>query len=190
MECSQYITRGSMDADDFRDYMLCFIFLRYISNDYGKSTEFLETEQALVEWYADNSQDIDLFEEEMRRISYYIIKPEYLWSHIVAAAKRDGIINPKTEVNDAKLLSNLTTAKAETQLTTIISSGGNSSNQSGAAAGGGELPTLLQKVFAILSMNRLHKILTAYFQKLTYPQISSAKPMPIVIKCSVKLSLR
>lgn len=142
------ILRGSMDADDFRDYMLCFIFLRYISNDYEKKAqEFLETEQALVEWYADNSQDIDLFEEEMRRISYYIIKPEYLWSHIVAAAKRDGIINPKTEVNDAKLLSNLTTAKAETQLTTIISSGGNSSNQSGAAAGGGELPTLLQKSF-------------------------------------------
>ena len=26
--------RGAMDADDFRDYMLSFLFLRYLSNNY------------------------------------------------------------------------------------------------------------------------------------------------------------
>jgi type I restriction enzyme M protein len=26
--------RGTMDADDFRDYMLVFIFLRYLSDNY------------------------------------------------------------------------------------------------------------------------------------------------------------
>ena len=26
--------RGAMDADDFRDYMLSFIFLRYLSDNY------------------------------------------------------------------------------------------------------------------------------------------------------------
>ena len=26
--------RGSMDADDFRDYMLSFLFLRYLSDNY------------------------------------------------------------------------------------------------------------------------------------------------------------
>jgi type I restriction enzyme M protein len=26
--------RGSMDADDFRDYMLAFLFLRYLSDNY------------------------------------------------------------------------------------------------------------------------------------------------------------
>jgi type I restriction enzyme M protein len=26
--------RGAMDADDFRDYMLSFLFLRYLSDNY------------------------------------------------------------------------------------------------------------------------------------------------------------
>lgn len=26
--------RGAMDADDFRDYMLAFLFLRYLSDNY------------------------------------------------------------------------------------------------------------------------------------------------------------
>ena len=28
--------RGAMDADDFRDYMLSFLFLRYLSDNYCK----------------------------------------------------------------------------------------------------------------------------------------------------------
>jgi type I restriction enzyme M protein len=31
--------RGAMDADDFRDYMLSFIFLRYISDNYETSVK-------------------------------------------------------------------------------------------------------------------------------------------------------
>jgi type I restriction enzyme M protein len=27
--------RGAMNADDFRDYMLSFLFLRYLSDNYG-----------------------------------------------------------------------------------------------------------------------------------------------------------
>jgi type I restriction enzyme M protein len=30
--------RGAMNADDFRDYMLAFLFLRYISDNYEIAT--------------------------------------------------------------------------------------------------------------------------------------------------------
>ncbi|MFA7501395.1 MAG: type I restriction-modification system subunit M N-terminal domain-containing protein, partial [Sulfurimonas sp.] len=29
--------RGAMNADDFRDYMLSFLFLRYLSSNYEKA---------------------------------------------------------------------------------------------------------------------------------------------------------
>ena len=31
--------RGAMDADDFRDYMLVFIFLRYLSDNYETAAQ-------------------------------------------------------------------------------------------------------------------------------------------------------
>jgi type I restriction enzyme M protein len=31
--------RGSMDADDFRDYMLSFFFLRYLSDNYEAAAQ-------------------------------------------------------------------------------------------------------------------------------------------------------
>jgi type I restriction enzyme M protein len=31
--------RGSMNADDFRDYMLSFLFLRYLSGNYEESAK-------------------------------------------------------------------------------------------------------------------------------------------------------
>jgi type I restriction enzyme M protein len=31
--------RGAMDADDFRDYMLSFLFLRYLSDNYETADE-------------------------------------------------------------------------------------------------------------------------------------------------------
>jgi len=31
--------RGAMSADDFRDYMLAFLFLRYISDNYEESAQ-------------------------------------------------------------------------------------------------------------------------------------------------------
>ena len=30
--------RGAMNADDFRDYMLAFLFLRYLSDNYEEAT--------------------------------------------------------------------------------------------------------------------------------------------------------
>ena len=31
--------RGAMNADDFRDYMLSFLFLRYLSSNYEESAK-------------------------------------------------------------------------------------------------------------------------------------------------------
>ncbi|MDO4881330.1 MAG: type I restriction-modification system subunit M [Capnocytophaga sp.] len=90
--------RGSMDADDFRDYMLSFIFLRYLSLHYEEvAKERLkdkypvvsedEKKSPLVIWYENNPESIEKLEDTIKRITNYIIKPEYLWSNIVKLAE-------------------------------------------------------------------------------------------------------
>lgn len=96
--------RGAMNADDFRDYMLSFIFLRYLSDNYESAvkkelgsdypddtpTDVLKTLKAptpLQLWYDENKGDVDTFEKQMRRKVHYIIKPEYMWSAIAELAR-------------------------------------------------------------------------------------------------------
>ena len=90
--------RGSMNADDFRDYMLSFLFLRYLSNNYeeaarrelGTDWPLLDVDDRrspLVVWYGQNANDIAMFEDVMRRKVHYVIKPEYLWSSIAEKAR-------------------------------------------------------------------------------------------------------
>lgn len=90
--------RGSMNADDFRDYMLAFLFLRYLSDNYeaaakkelGPDYPELEPEDRLSPlsfWYADNAADIAEFEKQMRRKVHYVIKPQYLWANIAEIAR-------------------------------------------------------------------------------------------------------
>ena len=81
--------RGGMDADDFRDYMLSFLFLRYISDQY---VEFAEKQLGdpkitLAEWYAQNPEEIAGFETYMRRKIHFVIRPVHLWSHIAELAR-------------------------------------------------------------------------------------------------------
>lgn len=94
--------RGAMNADDFRDYMLSFLFLRYLSDNYeaavkkelGKEYPVLDKDDkrsALAIWYKANKPDIEEFEKLMRRKVHYVIKPDYLWSNITELArKQDG----------------------------------------------------------------------------------------------------
>ena len=100
--------RGAMNADDFRDYMLSFLFLRYLSDNYeasvkkelGQDYPKLEKEDKrtpLSVWYKNNPNDIEEFEKQMRRKVHYVIKPAYLWASISELAR--------TQHND--LLSNL-----------------------------------------------------------------------------------
>jgi type I restriction enzyme M protein len=95
--------RGAMNADDFRDYMLSFLFLRYLSDnyeaaakrelgsDYLDHADVLERTGAstpLQAWYEDNPDDVAEFEEQMRRKVHYVIKPPYLWNNIADLARR------------------------------------------------------------------------------------------------------
>lgn len=90
--------RGAMDADDFRDYMLSFLFLRYLSDNYetaakkelGKDYPNVGGDSRKVPlalWYDNNTDDTAEFEKQMRRKVHYVIKPEHLWSSIANLAR-------------------------------------------------------------------------------------------------------
>lgn len=81
--------RGAMMADDFRDYMLSFLFWKYLSDNYIKSAqkELGADYTALQVWYKENPNDTLLFERQMRRKIHYVIEPQYLWGNIVELAR-------------------------------------------------------------------------------------------------------
>jgi len=102
--------RGAMNADDFRDYMLSFLFLRYLSDNYqdaakkelGKDYLQVAKKEAkedarvpLAVWYEENPKDIAAFEKQMRRKTHYVIKPEHLWDSIASMARtqEDELLN-------------------------------------------------------------------------------------------------
>jgi type I restriction enzyme M protein len=95
--------RGSMMADDFRDYMLSFIFWKYLSDNYIDAAKKelgieypelskdclrqLKIATPLQKWYKDNPKDIDLFQKQMRRKLHYVIEPQDLWDNIAEMAR-------------------------------------------------------------------------------------------------------
>lgn len=94
--------RGAMNADDFRDYMLSFLFLRYLSDNYEQAAQrelgsdypasvVGGASSPLALWYEENPADAVEFEKQMRRKVHYVVKPEYLWAGVVGLAKsQDG----------------------------------------------------------------------------------------------------
>ena len=109
--------RGAMDADDFRDYMLSFLFLRYLSDNYETAAkkelgrDYPEREELaaplkvaeaskaygagfgkktippLCLWYEANPNDVPEFEKQMRRKVHYVIQPQHLWNSIANLAR-------------------------------------------------------------------------------------------------------
>ena len=96
--------RGAMNADDFRDYMLSFLFLRYLSFNYEEAAKKelgkdypddtpvdvmskLKVKTSLEIWYNENPKDVEDFEKQMRRKVHYVIKPKHLWSNIIELAR-------------------------------------------------------------------------------------------------------
>ena len=95
--------RGAMSADDFRDYMLSFLFLRYLSDNYEAAAkkelgpDYPETPQDILKklkvsspleiWYKENPEDIAAFETQMRSKVHYVIEPQHLWSSISELAR-------------------------------------------------------------------------------------------------------
>ena len=96
--------RGAMNADDFRDYMLAFLFLRYLSDNYEKAAkkelgrDYPDPDavgnggrSSLSVWYDENPDDIAAFEKQMRLKAHYVIRPEHLWTSIAHMARtQDG----------------------------------------------------------------------------------------------------
>ncbi|MBM4152992.1 MAG: methyltransferase, partial [Kiritimatiellaceae bacterium] len=98
--------RGAMDADDFRDYMLSFLFLRYLSDNYEMAARRelgrdypnvgdKDSRVPLAIWYANNPNDLSDFEKQMRRKVHYVIKPDHLWISIanMARTQNDDLLN-------------------------------------------------------------------------------------------------
>ncbi len=92
--------RGAMNADDFRDYMLAFLFLRYLSDNYEQAArkelgrDYPDPDAVgnggrtpLSAWYDENPGDIGAFEKQMRRKAHYVIKPRHLWANIAHMAR-------------------------------------------------------------------------------------------------------
>ena len=90
--------RGAMNADDFRDYMLSFLFLRYLSDNYETAAKKelgkdypapapADRRAPLATWYEENLADVPEFEKQMRRKTHYVIQPQHLWSSIADAAR-------------------------------------------------------------------------------------------------------
>jgi type I restriction enzyme M protein len=90
--------RGAMNADDFRDYMLSFLFLRYLYDNYELAAqkelgsdypvqEAGDRRAPLALWYAENKVDTVEFEKQMRRKVHYVIEPAHLWSSIAELAR-------------------------------------------------------------------------------------------------------
>lgn len=95
--------RGAMNADDFRDYMLSFLFLRYLSDNYEAAAKkelgsdypdiekdiLLKTDATtpLEIWYEENLMDVEFFEKQMRRKLHYVIEPKFLWGSISEMAR-------------------------------------------------------------------------------------------------------
>jgi len=90
--------RGAMNADDFRDYMLSFLFLRYLSDNYEAAAQKElgrdyptpkddDKRAPLAIWYEDNAEDVIDFEKQMRLKVHYVIEPQHLWSSIAEMAR-------------------------------------------------------------------------------------------------------
>ena len=90
--------RGAMNADDFRDYMLSFLFLRYLSFNYEEAAKkelgrdypnlpATDKKTPLSVWYASNIDEVVAFEQQMRRKVHYVIEPDHLWSNISEMAR-------------------------------------------------------------------------------------------------------
>lgn len=90
--------RGAMNADDFKDYMLSFLFLRYLSDNYEAAAQkelgpdYPKTKEddkrtPLSIWYEANEKDVVAFETQMRRKVHYVVEPKYLWNNIAELAR-------------------------------------------------------------------------------------------------------
>lgn len=87
--------RGKMDADEFRDYILGFIFFKYLSEkQYIYANKLLETEKIKDYALVTDSEDLDAIREESLIKLGYFLRPNELFS---AIAKKGGADKEETD---------------------------------------------------------------------------------------------
>ncbi len=75
--------RGKMDADEFRDYILGFIFYKYLSEkQYLYANQLLETEAVKDYLLVTDESDIEAIKEESLIKLGYFLRPEELFSSL------------------------------------------------------------------------------------------------------------
>lgn len=88
--------RGKMDADEFRDYILGFIFYKYLSEkQYLYANQLLETETIKDYLKVTNTDDLEAIREESLLKLGYFLKPSELFSSIA----KKGNANTENESN-------------------------------------------------------------------------------------------
>lgn len=88
--------RGRMDADEFRDYILGFIFFKYLSEkQYIFANELLETEKVKDYEKLTNTDDLEAIRDDSLLKLGYFLKPDELFSSIT----KKGNANKEEESN-------------------------------------------------------------------------------------------
>lgn len=88
--------RGKMDADEFRDYILGFIFYKYLSEkQYIYANELLETEEVKDYLNVTDEGDLEAIREESLIKLGYSLQPNELFRSLA----KKGNANTETESN-------------------------------------------------------------------------------------------
>ena len=82
--------RGKMDADEFRDYILGFVFYKYLSEkQHLYANSLLETEEVKDYCEVTDKEDIDAIREESLLKLGYFLSPDELFTAITAKGNTD-----------------------------------------------------------------------------------------------------
>ncbi|MCI5197639.1 MAG: type I restriction-modification system subunit M, partial [Candidatus Electrothrix sp. AW5] len=82
--------RGKMGADEFRDYILGFIFYKYLSEkQHIYANELLETEDIKDYALVTNEEDIQAIKDESLEKLGYFLRPDELFSELSRKGNAD-----------------------------------------------------------------------------------------------------